>query len=117
MSRKLPASTSDPEVLYYYRDGHKLLMQGLAAIVRVAQSADHKHALAAGEWLAAYGERLIAEKAAAKAQPVKAYAANRDQIIAELRGLYAKALGEAPLVVEVEAESEAVAQDQTKSRD
>lgn len=89
-----------------HRDGYKLIMQGLATIVRIAQSDELKYALDAGEWLVAYGENLLREKQQAKLQGKPAFhTTSRDQIIAELRGLYAKALGEAPLVVEAEAET------------
>lgn len=87
------------------KDGYALLQQGLATMVRVAQSEDLKHAMAAADWLVRYGEQILAEKRV-KPVPEKALYQSREGVIAELRGLYAKALGEAPLIVEASAESE-----------
>lgn len=86
------------------RDGYRLVMQGLRTVVRIAQQEeDNKHALAAGQWLVQYGESVIARKQIDKPQPVRRLVSERDAIIHELRGLYAKALGEAPLIVEAQS--------------
>jgi len=95
---------------YCDRDGFRLTQQGLNTIVRIAQSSkDPKSALAAGQWLVIYGERLMAEQAARRAAgkfgPAKGLDMSRKAIIAELRGLYAKALGESAPALEVEAEA------------
>lgn len=84
------------------RDGYGLVQQGLATIVRIAQQEeDNKHALAAGQWLVTYGEGLWREKLA-KSEAARVAAlpppSDRETILHELRGLYAKALGSSPLV-------------------
>ena len=87
------------------RDGYRLVMQGLASMVRIAQSDDNKHAIAAAEWLVAYGENVMREKAVLKAQAAVP-PLDRARILDELRGLYAQALGKMPLVVEASAEKD-----------
>src|SRR5262245_25334078 len=84
------------------RDGYQLVMQGLATVVRVAQSEELKYALPAGQWLVTYGEELMREKKAAQRPQQLQAPSTREQVINELRGLYAKALGSAPLVVEAQ---------------
>lgn len=102
------------------RNGYALVMQGLATVVRVAQSEDLKYALPAGQWLVDYGEGLMREKQAQKAVLQVPAPSSRESVIAELRGLYAKALGASPLVVQaesVEATAEPIPRDQSKPRD
>lgn len=99
------------------RDPWKVLNQGLVAIVRVAQSNDAYYAFEAGKFLVDYAMAEIAKREAQKIEAdgraarviVNAPTPEREQIISELRGLYAKALGQpqpsqAPLVVESEPE-------------
>lgn len=103
--RKVP--TEWPQLQKCDRDGYALVMQGLATIVRIAQQAeDNKHALAAGQWLVTYGEGLWREKhgKAAAARIEAARPSEREAILSELRGLYAKALGSSPLVVDAKPE-------------
>lgn len=88
------------------RDGYKLIMQGLATMVRIAQSEDLKYALPAGQWLVEYGEGVVREKRVTKVEVQAREMTTRDSVIAELRGLYAKALGESPLIVDVEPEAQ-----------
>lgn len=91
------------------RDGYALLRQGLHTIVRIAQQeTDNKHALLAGQWLVQYGEELYREKAAKAATEsmrVLAPPSDRETILNELKGLYAKALGSSNLIVEAEPET------------
>lgn len=93
------------------RDPHRLLGQGLATIVRIAQGESSKIALEAGQWLVQYGEGLMRERMAAKlaagqAQPGLGPPSDRQAILDELKGLYAKALGPSTLIVEAEPEPE-----------
>lgn len=94
------------------RDGPNLVMQGLATVVRIAQQDKNQRlALAAGQWLVQYGESVIARQREQKQIELKRIAAlpqanEREKIVEELKGLYAKALGSSSLVVEAEAEPE-----------
>ncbi|HXA24400.1 MAG TPA: hypothetical protein VNW90_19105 [Acetobacteraceae bacterium] len=91
---------------YVPRDGYGLVAHGLASLVRIAQSPDHrqaKEAMQAAMYLVEFGERLLAEKAARQPEPVKAFQQTRSDLLNDLKGLYAKALGPAPLVVEAES--------------
>lgn len=100
---RLTRAKVEPE--YCERNPYRLLMQGLASIVRVAQCEDPDLALKAGQWLVGYGERLIAVNKATKATAVTAMPQpTRSEIISELRGLYAKALGPSPLIVDAKPE-------------
>ena len=92
---------------YMTRDGHSLVYQGLATMVRVAQGDNLKLAMEAAQWLVAYGEQVCAEKRkpVEAAQQAKALGQTRAGLIEELRGLYTKALGE-PLVVDATVEPE-----------
>jgi len=101
------------------KDPYRLLHQGLCAVVRVAQCDDPRWALLAGQWLVEYASeqlRLREERKAAQQQrSLPAVAGNeRERLLGELRGLYAKALGQSPLVVQaepVEAQSEPIGRD------
>lgn len=94
------------------RNGYRLVQHGLANVVRVARSEDLKAALAACQWLVAYGEGLIeASKAKARLETARIEAAkghpgDRAQLISELKGLYAQALGSGALIVEATAETD-----------
>ncbi|PWT72769.1 MAG: hypothetical protein C5B60_09115 [Chloroflexi bacterium] len=61
----------------------------------------------------------MVDRANNKPQPVSRQAANRNQIINELRGLYAQALGSAPIVLDAQVEPEAAqtVQGQPPARD
>lgn len=92
------------------RDGPSLVMQGLATVVRIAQQDKNQRlALSAGQWLVQYGESIIARQREQKAIELKriealptASGGEREAILNDLRGLYAKALGSSPLVVEAQ---------------
>ena len=87
------------------RDPVKLLGQGLIAIVRVAQSDDPRWVLEAGKFLVEYAShelRLKEERTMRALEPPPAVLEDRQSVLRELRGLYAKALGTDPLVVEAE---------------
>jgi hypothetical protein len=85
------------------RDGYGLVSQGLATLVRVAQGPDAKLAMAAALALIDFGEKLLAQKASRQPEPVKVFQQSRSELLQELKGLYAKALGPGTLVVEAEA--------------
>ena len=76
------------------RDPRKLLEHGLVTMVRVSQSPDLEYAMQAGRWLVDYATRILERQG----QQQKPKADERVQIIAELKGLYAKALNPNPLV-------------------
>jgi hypothetical protein len=84
------------------RDGHALISEGLAAMVRLAKGKESRAALAAASFLVEYGERLLLQRAASSPQPVAAYQKTRAEILDELKGLYAKALPPAAPLVEAE---------------
>jgi hypothetical protein len=95
------------------RDPWKVLQQGLCAAVRVAQCNDPRWALEAGRFLVEYAvnelrlrhEQAREAKERARNQPQALPApVDRDQVISELRGLYAKALGQSSLILEAETE-------------
>src|SRR5215813_10711754 len=103
----LTAGSSKLQYCEGANDPYRLLHQGLCAVVRVAQCDDPRYALQAGEFLVEYASNALRLREERKAlrQAVPAPAATggtREQVIAELRGLYAKALGTAPLVVEAQ---------------
>lgn len=101
-----PAGPANPSLQYCSRDGYRLVLQGLAAIVRVAQSAELRYALEAGQWLVVYGEELMQQqRQESKPKTLAGKVPTRAEILADLRGLYAQALGSAPLVVEATAEA------------
>lgn len=88
------------------KDGYGIAAHGLANLVRLSQSQDPKQvkeALQAATFLVEYGERVMAQKAARAPEPVKAFQQTRSDLLLELKGLYAKALGTPPLVVEAES--------------
>ena len=102
------------------RDPVRILHQGLCAVVRVAQSDDARWVFEAGKFLVEYATHEIERKEALKAaelarHPMKRLepagavltgvgADSRAALLDELKGLYAKALGPAPLIVEAEPE-------------
>lgn len=86
------------------RDGYRLVQQGLATMVRIAQSDDLGRAQSAAEWLVNYGESVIREKRVTKVEVQARQLNERESILHELRGLYAKALGPTPAIVETVAE-------------
>jgi hypothetical protein len=85
---------TDPVVLRTCsQDARKLLEHGLATMVRVSQSQDPKYAMEAGRWLVEYAQRALEQqRQPPRPKPVD----ERVEIIAELRGLYAKALNANP---------------------
>jgi hypothetical protein len=93
--------SGQPAVL---RDGDYLVQQGLRTMVKVARGSNLKIAMEAAEWLVSYGEQILAEKRRlVPEERAKRLSQTREGLIQELRGLYAKALGE-PLVVEATVE-------------
>jgi hypothetical protein len=82
------------------KDPRQLLEHGVATIVRVSQSHDLDLAMEAARWLVDYAKSEMQRE---KLKPGE----EKIQIIAELRGLYQKALQPAntsPLVIESQAE-------------
>ena len=71
----------------------------MATVVRASQSENMRMALEAGKWLVAYADNLVRLESA-ESKPAMD---TRAKVIAELRGLYAKAL--APMGSVREAES------------
>lgn len=100
------------------RDPWKVLNQALYSLVRIAQCDDAYVAMQASEFLVNYAVNEIDRRERHKAsqpdrpsrileQPGSSQRAplvNREAVLSELRGLYAKALGPSQLIVEAEPE-------------
>lgn len=82
------------------KDPKGLIEHGLAIMIRVSYSEDQEIAMQAAKWLVSYGEAVAREIKPAKT------ADKADDLLANLRGLYAKALKASPdLVVEATSET------------
>ena len=114
-----------PELAYseQARDPWKVLNHALCAVIRVSQSSDAHYALEASKFLVEYAVNAIDRRQDQRAQEAEkrlatwkrdggrpvalAEPVDRQAILDELKGLYAKALGPAPLIVEAEPEEPA----------